>query len=135
VIVREALVSDPRVLQAGASVREAAELLSHPNVRSALVAEGDRLVGCVTAESIVAALAQGVDVDAATAADVCERGVTTIEPDVALDEALHLMAEQDLERLPVTENGRLLGVLPRETIARRLAEDQPPKPAEDEARS
>ena len=134
-IVREALVSDPRVLQAGASVREAAELLTHPHVRSALVAEGDNLVGCVTPESIVAALAQGVDVDAAAAADVCERGVTTIEPDVALDEALHLMAEQDLERLPVTENGRLLGVLPRETIARRLAADQLPKPAEDEARS
>jgi predicted transcriptional regulator len=125
VIVREALVSDPRVLQAGASVREAAELLTHPHVRSALVAEGDRLVGCVTPESIVAAVAGGVDLDAATAADVCDRDVTTIEPDVALDEALHLMAEQDLERLPVMENGRLLGVLPRETIARRLAEDEP----------
>ena len=124
-IVREALVSDPRVLQAGASVREAAELLTHPNVRSVLVAEGDRLVGCVTPDRIVAALARGVDLEAATAADACERDVTTIEPDVALDEALHLMAEQDLERLPVTENGRLLGVLPRETIARRLAEDKP----------
>jgi predicted transcriptional regulator len=125
VIVREALVSDPRVLQADASVREAAELLTHPNVRSALVAEGDRLLGCVTPDSIVAALARGVNLDAATAADVCERDVTTIEPDVALGEALHLMAEQDLERLPVTENGRLLGVLPRETIARRLAADEP----------
>jgi predicted transcriptional regulator len=125
VIVREALVPDPRVLQAGASVREAAELLTHPNVRSVLVAEGDRLVGCVTPDSIVAALARGVNLETATAADVCERDVTTIEPEVALDEALHLMAEQDLERLPVTENGRLLGVLPRETIARRLAEDKP----------
>jgi predicted transcriptional regulator len=124
-IVREALVSDPRVLQAGASVREAAELLTHPNVRSALVADGDRLVGCVTSDTIVAAMAAGVDLDAATAADVCERDVTTIEPDVALDVALHLMAEQDLERLPVTEDGRPLGVLPRETIARRLAEDEP----------
>jgi predicted transcriptional regulator len=126
VIVREALVSDPRVLQAGASVREAAELLTHPNVKSALVADGDVLVGCVTSESIVDAVARGVDLSAATAADVCERGVTTIEPDVALDEALHLMAEQDLERLPVTENGRLLGVLLREPTARRLAEDEGP---------
>jgi predicted transcriptional regulator len=124
VIVREALVSDPRVLQAGAGVREAAELLTRPHVQSALVADGDRLVGCVTTESIVAALAGGVDLASATVADVCERDVTTIEPDVALDEALHLMAEQDLERLPVAENGRLLGVLPREPTARRLAEDE-----------
>ena len=123
-IVREALVSDPRVLQANTSVREAAELLTRPNVRSALVADGDRLVGCVTTESIVAAVARGIDLASATAADVSEREVTTIEPDVALDEALHLMAEQDLERLPVTENGRLIGVLPREPTARRLAEDE-----------
>jgi len=126
VIVREALVSDPRVLQSDASVREAAELLTRPNVKSALVADGDRLVGCVTTKSIVGALARGVDLGSATVVEVCDREVTTIEPDVALDEALHLMAEQDLERLPVTENGRLLGVLPREPSARRLAEDDRP---------
>jgi predicted transcriptional regulator len=125
VIVREALVSDPRVLQADTAVREAAELLTRPNVESALVADGERLVGCVTRESIVEAVARGIDLSSATVADVCERDVVTIGPDVALDEALHLMAEQDLERLPVTENGRLLGVLPREPTARRLAEDEP----------
>jgi predicted transcriptional regulator len=124
-IVREALVSDPRVLQADTAVREAAELLTRPNVESALVADGERLVGCVTRESIVEAVARGIDLSSATVADVCERDVATIGPDVALDEALHLMAEQDLERLPVTENGRLLGVLPREPTARRLAEDEP----------
>jgi hypothetical protein len=31
-IVREALMADPRVLQAGVSAREAAELLTHPHV-------------------------------------------------------------------------------------------------------
>jgi predicted transcriptional regulator len=124
-IVREALVSDPRVLQADTAVREAAELLTRPNVESALVADGERLVGCVTRESIVEAVARGIDLSSATVADVCDRDVTTIGPDVALDEALHLMAEQDLERLPVTENGRLLGILPREPTARRLAEDEP----------
>jgi len=43
---------------------------------------------------------------------------------MALDEALHLMAEEGLERLAVTEGGRLLGVLPREGLVRRLAEDE-----------
>jgi predicted transcriptional regulator len=124
VIVREALVSDPRVLSAEASAREAAELLTHPQVRSALVVDGDRLLGCVTLESIVAAVASGVDLLSAKARDVCETDVLTVGPDLALGEALHLMAERGLERLPVTENGRLLGVLPREPVARRLAEDE-----------
>jgi predicted transcriptional regulator len=125
VIVREALVSDPRVLSADASAREAAELLTRPQVRAALVTEGDRLLGCVTLESIVAALARGVDLLSVTVREVCETDVTTVGPDMPLDEALHLMAESGLERLPVTEDGRLLGVLQREPVARRLAEEEP----------
>jgi CBS domain-containing protein len=125
VIVREALVPDPRVLAAHAGAREAAELLTHPHVRNALVVEGDRLLGCVTLESIVRAVARGVDLLTATARDVCDPDVTTVSPDLPLGEALHLMAEQGLERLPVTDDGRLLGVLPREPTVRRLAEDEP----------
>jgi predicted transcriptional regulator len=132
VIVREALMPDPRVLQAGAGAREAAELLTHPHVRNVLVADGERLLGSVTCDSIVAAVARGVDVARATAGDVCDPDVPTVSPDLPLDEALHRMAELDLERLPVTEEGRLLGVVSREPIARRLAEDEPPPPIEGE---
>ena len=124
-IVREALVSDPRVIAADASAREAAELLTHPHVKSALVTDGERLVGAVTLESIVAAVARGVDLLSAFARDVADTEVATVSPDMPLNEALHLMAEQGLERLPVTDDGRLLGVLPREPVARRLAEDEP----------
>ena len=41
------------------------------------------------------------------------------------DEALHLMVERGLDRVVVVEDGRLLGILPREPILRRLAEDEP----------
>jgi predicted transcriptional regulator len=123
-IVREALVTDPRVLPADASVREAAELLTHPQVKNVLVTDGERLLGCVTVESIVAAVARGAELGSAKVRDVVESEVASVPPDMPLDEALHLMAEQGLERLPVTENGRLLGVLPREPVARRLAEDE-----------
>jgi predicted transcriptional regulator len=123
-IVREALVTDPRVLPADASVREAAELLTHPQVKNVLVTDGERLLGCVTVESIVAAVARGAELGSAKVRDVVESEVASVPPDMPLDEALHMMAEQGLERLPVTENGRLLGVLPREPVARRLAEDE-----------
>jgi CBS domain-containing protein len=131
VIVREALMPDPRVLQAGATAREAAELLTHPHVSSVLVADGEKLIGCIGAESIVAAVARGLDLQTATAGEVADADVVTLPPDLPLDEALHRMAELDVERLPVTDDGRLLGVLSREPIARRLAEDEPPAPLEE----
>ena len=118
-------MSDPRVVSATAAAREVAELLTHPNVLSALVVDGERLVGCVTTDAIVAAVARGADLSSLSAGDLADEEVTTIAPDALLDDALRLMVEQNLERLPVTENGRLVGVLPREPLLRRLAEDDP----------
>ena len=132
--VREALVADPRVLPPAASAREVAELLLRPHVESALVAEDGRLVGCVTRDSIVAAVAADVDLGRATAGDLADGDVTTVGPDEELEDALHLMAERDLDRVVVVEDGRLLGILPREPVLRRLAEDDRPaaEPPEDE---
>jgi CBS domain-containing protein len=129
--VRDALVADPRVLAAGAPAREVAELLSRPHVETALVVDGELLVGCVTRESIVSAIARGEDVQRLTARDLTEDDVTTISPDASLDKALHLMAERGLERLAVSEDGRLLGVVAREPLVRRMMEDEPP-PADEE---
>jgi CBS domain-containing protein len=123
--VREALLH-PRVLREDASAREAAELLTKPSVESALVVgEGDKLVGCVTKGAIVAAVAAGRDIAALSARDLCEPDVTSVGPDLSLDEALRVMGEHGLERLAVTENGRLLGVLPREPLVRRIAQEEP----------
>ena len=129
--VREAIVTDPPVLSAGASGREAAEALARPNVTTVLVVDGERFVGAVTGEAIVAAVAGGEDVARMTVADLADGGVETIGPDEALDDALHTMVEHDLDRVAVVEDGRLLGILPREPLLRRLAEDDPPP--EDES--
>ena len=131
-IVRDSLVTDPRVLAPDAPAREVAELLTRPNVRSALVLDGDRLLGCVTTGAIVAAVARGDDLRSLVARDLADVNVTTISPETSLDDALHLMVEQELDRIAVTEDGRFLGVLPREPILRRLAEDDAPA-ANDES--
>jgi CBS domain-containing protein len=131
-IVREALVADPRVLRAEAPAREVAGVLAKPHVVHVLVTEGDRLVGSVTEAAIVAAVADGRDLRELTARDLADPGVPTVGPDTPLDEALILMAEAGLERLAVVEGGLLLGILPREPVVRRLAEDEPPpQPEED----
>ena len=130
-IVRHALVADPLVLQAGAPAREVAAVLTKPNVVQVLVVDDDRLVGSVTEEAVVAAVAEGLDLRELTAGDLADPDVPTVGPDTPLDEAILLMGETSLERMAVVEDGRLLGILPREPVVRRLAEDEPP-PEPDE---
>ncbi|HSK16131.1 MAG TPA: CBS domain-containing protein [Gaiellaceae bacterium] len=130
--VREALVSDPRVVAPDTPAPKVAAILARPHVESVLVVDGDRLAGCVTTDGIVAALAEGRDVAALTAGDLADPDVTAVGPDTDLGEALHVMAENGLERLAVVEGGRLLGVLPREPVVRRLAEDEPPPLPDDD---
>ena len=44
-----------------------------------------------------------------------------------LDEAFRELEEQDFERVPVVEDGRLVGIISRTVLQRRLAEDEPPQ--------
>jgi CBS domain-containing protein len=50
----------------------------------------------------------------------------TLDASMNLDEAFHILEEQDLERVPVVEGGRLVGIISRTVLQRRLAEDEPP---------
>jgi CBS domain-containing protein len=128
-LVREAMLTDPRSLPASASAQEAAELLTRPEVRAVLVVDGDRLVGVVTCEALVEhVVAAGRDPRTTTAGDVAEPVRVTAQPDMQVEEAYRLMEAEDVERLAITEGGRLVGVLSRSVLARRLAEDEPPAP-------
>jgi CBS domain-containing protein len=125
--VRDAMVSDPRALPAGASAREAGELLTRPEVRAVFVVDDDRLTGVVTRKTLVSrVVAEGLDPSATLLSEIAEEPYYTIAPDVALEDAFRFLEENDAERVPVVEDGRLIGVLSRSVLQRRLAEDEEP---------
>ena len=123
--VRDAMVSDPRSLPGTASAREAAELLTRPEVRAVFVVDGELLTGVVTRKTLVSrVVAEGRDPNATALASIAEEPYYTIEPNLPLEEAFRFLEEHDAERVPVVEGGRLIGVLSRSVLQRRLAEDE-----------
>jgi CBS domain-containing protein len=126
------MVSAPATLEATASAMEAGLRLSPHEVRAVLVSDDGRLVGVVTRKTLVReVVAPGRDPRTTELRSIAEPPNCTIDADLPLDEAFQLLEERDLERVPVTEDGRLVGVLSRSALQRRLAEDEPPPEPED----
>jgi CBS domain-containing protein len=128
-LAREAMVAEPATLAASATAIEAGERLAQPDVRAVLVTDDDgRLVGVVTRTTLVReVVAAGRDPRQTALGDIAERPRFTVEADMPVDEAFQLLEDEDLERVPVVEDGRLVGVLSRSVLQRRLAEDEPPE--------
>jgi CBS domain-containing protein len=124
--VREAMVPEPRTLDAAAPVTEAGELLARPEVRAIFVCDDGRLTGVVTRKTLVReVVAPGLDPKETLLGTIAEEPYYTLDSEMDLEDAFHFLEERDAERVPVVEDGRLVGVLARELVQRRLAEDEP----------
>ena len=120
------MVTEPRSLSVDATAQEAGALLARPEVRAIFVCEGERLVGVVTRKTLVReVVAPGLVPGETRLADIAEVPHWTIDGDMPVEEAFRFLEEHDAERVPVVENGRLVGVLSRSVLQRRLAEDEP----------
>lgn len=121
------MVADPPQLDGDATAQEAARTFDRPEVRALFVCEDGRLLGVVTRKTLVReVVAAGRDPASTPLREIAERPDHTVGSDLPLDQAFHFLEEHDLERVPVVESGKLVGVLSRAVLQRRLAEDEPP---------
>ncbi|HEX4791030.1 MAG TPA: CBS domain-containing protein [Actinospica sp.] len=109
--VREIMTADPAVLSPQAPISEAARLMRDENVGDVLLTEEGRLRGVLTDRDIVVrVVADQRPIDTA-AAQVCSDNTVTCSPSDDLERAAALMREHALRRLPVVDDGRLVGVV------------------------
>jgi len=126
------MVPEPGTLDVTDSAQAAGERLSDPAVRAVLVCDNGKLIGVVTRKTLVRqVVATGRDPRTTTLREIAEPPLFAIDASTDLDEAFRMLEDQDLERVPVVEDGRLVGVLSRAVLQRRLAEDEPPEEPEE----
>jgi CBS domain-containing protein len=130
--VREAMIADPPALESSSTAQEAGELFDRPEVRAVLVCEHGALTGVVTRKTLVReVVARGRDPRETTLRDIAEPPAHTIDADTDLEEAFRFLEDRDLERVPVVEDRKLVGILSRAVVQRRLAEDEAPSEPEE----
>ena len=118
--VRDLMSSNPRSVSVDATVVDAAQLMRDEDVGLVPVVDGDRLVGTVTDRDItIRVLAEQKDPKSTNVREIASTDLVTIDPQQDLDEALRLMAQHQVRRLPVVEeDGRLVGVVAQADVAR-----------------
>jgi CBS domain-containing protein len=118
--VRDTMTEHPRSIGASEPVVDAARLMREQHVGSLPVTDNERLVGMITDRDITTrVVAEAADPRTISVGDVFSRDLISVEPDQDLDEALRLMAHHQVRRLPVIENGSLVGIVAQADIALR----------------
>ncbi|MDQ3778346.1 MAG: CBS domain-containing protein [Actinomycetota bacterium] len=124
--IRDLMTQNPQSLRADQPVVEAARIMRDEDAGLVPVVDGERLVGTLTDRDIaIRVVAEGKDPAATTVREVASTDLVTIDPQQELSEALRLMAQHQVRRLPVVEeDGRLVGILAQADVARHADEQR-----------
>lgn len=111
-LVRELMTTDVDRVAPSSKITDAAKQMRDLNVGSLPVVDRQEVVGIITDRDIaVRATADGINPDEVLVKEVMTANPITISPDQKVAEAADLMARHQVRRLPVVENGKLVGIL------------------------
>ena len=119
-VVKDLMNPSVVTIEPTSSAALAARLISRHNVGALPVCSGDRrLRGVVTDRDIVLRCVAAEEDPAQTMVrDIMTRSCATVAPGADCREATRLMAVQQVRRLPVVEEGKLVGMISLADLAR-----------------
>ncbi|GGI94031.1 CBS domain-containing protein [Streptomyces brasiliensis] len=110
--IREIMTPDPVTVTEQAPIIEAAQLMRERGIGDVIVTESGHLRGVVTdRDLVIRALADQRSPTLTTVGQVCSRDLVTCSPQDAVDDAVRLMREHALRRLPVIEGDEVVGTV------------------------
>jgi CBS domain-containing protein/uncharacterized protein (DUF2267 family) len=93
-------------------VLDAARAIENNNIGAVVVHDGGRVAGIVTDRDLaVRVVGQGLDPKATPLRDVMTTDVSTLSPRDSQADAIRLMYRRNIRRVPLVEDGRLVGMV------------------------
>jgi CBS domain-containing protein len=120
--LREVMTQAVITAETSDTLHHVGELMRDRNVGSVVVCDGGRAVGVITDRDLALAVAaDGVDVDE-DAGDYASRPLVTGHADMEIEEAVALMVQHRIRRLPVTQDDDLAGIVTIDDLAVRAGD-------------
>ena len=124
--VRDVMTARPRCAAPDTPLSQVAELMETEDIGAIPILDRDRLVGMITDRDIVVrAVAKEKDPRGMPSREISSGELVTVGPDQDLSNALHLMAQHQVRRLPVVEeDGTLVGIVAQADVAKHASDEQ-----------
>jgi signal-transduction protein with cAMP-binding, CBS, and nucleotidyltransferase domain len=111
--IRDVMSMDPITVPAEAGIATAARAMKESDIGDVLVLDDkDQVCGIVTDRDIVVrVVAEGLDPSETKLGDICTRDLESVSPQNSVDDAVKLMSQKAIRRLPVIEDGKPVGIV------------------------
>jgi CBS domain-containing protein len=111
--IAEVMTKNPYGVTTSASLNEAARMMRDQEIGDVLVMRADgTLCGLVTdRDLVVRGLAEGLDPGSASVEEVCNHDPVTLSSDQPVEEAVSVMRQYNIRRLPIVDGENLVGIV------------------------
>ena len=123
--IRDVMTTNPECVSEKDSIRDAARIMKDQDTGVVPVVDGKKIIGLITDRDIVVrGLAEGKNLETSRVTDVMTKSVRSVREDASVNEALELMSNAEIRRVPVV-NGQneLVGILSLGDIAAQGNQD------------
>ncbi|MEE8401079.1 MAG: CBS domain-containing protein [Candidatus Hydrothermarchaeaceae archaeon] len=117
ILIRGIMTKNVVTVSGDMPVSEAARIMEKGNIGSVIVLKGDSPVGIVTERDITyRVVSPDKKPSSVKVSEIMSRPVLTIDPEINITDASKIMAKNNLRRLPVIKNGKLVGIITNKDI-------------------
>jgi predicted transcriptional regulator len=118
-IARDIMTRNVCTISPEVGVQEVAQLLSRKSISGVPVIDKDgKIIGIVTEADIIGK----VDREGLRVADIMSLEVIAVDEETRVGEIAILLTERKIKRVPVMQNGKLVGIVCRADIVRAVAQ-------------
>ncbi|MEE8400984.1 MAG: CBS domain-containing protein [Candidatus Hydrothermarchaeaceae archaeon] len=106
---RDMMIKDVTTIGCKEKIALADLIMTRSSIGGLPVVDGEKLVGIITQRDIM--LARNYDIGGLSAEDLMNKNPITISPNTGLKEIMKVLLDKKIERLPVVERGKIVGLI------------------------
>lgn len=119
--VRDIMIKDLLTISENETALKAAQVMTEKGVSSLIVLSNDQPIGIVTERDFIKKICiKELKVSSVRVRDMMSRIRTSASPDTPIDVAVQRMVNNRIRRLPIIENGKVVGIITVTDLAKHL---------------